>query len=88
MSQNYTFIGCLAKVGLDQHLKLSPQSHILFYKVFFDKEDCKPPKQISVAGTFQFPSGTHFFSDPPFSKCGGSAHYQHPLPPSRKGRGC
>ena len=27
-----------AKTGQDKHLKLSPQSHILFYKVFFDKE--------------------------------------------------
>ena len=33
-----TLITCLAKTGQDQHLKLSPQCHILFYKVFFDKK--------------------------------------------------
>ena len=33
MSQNYTLIGCLANTGQDQHLKLSPQRHVL--QVFF-----------------------------------------------------
>ena len=29
MPQNQTLIGCLDKVGQDEHLKLSPQNHIL-----------------------------------------------------------
>ena len=33
MSQNYTLIACLANTGQDQHLKLSPQRHVL--QVFF-----------------------------------------------------
>ena len=31
-----TLIGTLARSGQDQHLKLNPQSHILFYKACFD----------------------------------------------------
>ena len=31
-----TLIGTLARSGQDQHLKLNPQSHILFYKAYFD----------------------------------------------------
>ena len=47
-----TFIGGLAKTGQDQQLKLSAQRHILFYKVFLDKEHSKPlPKQMSLVGT-------------------------------------
>ena len=37
MSQNWTLIGFLAETGQDQHLKFNAQSHIWFYKVFFDK---------------------------------------------------
>ena len=63
MWQNQAFIGCLAKIGQDQHLKLSSQGHILFYKVLFDKEHklFRSP----------FPSPSHsFFSDPPFQNFG------------------
>ena len=42
MSQKEIFIGCLPKAGQDQHLKLSLQSHISFYKLLFDKEHSKP----------------------------------------------
>ena len=31
--------------------KLSPQSHISLYLIFFDKKHTKPPRQISMAGT-------------------------------------
>ena len=37
-----TLIGYLAKIDQDEHLKLSPQSHILFQNVFFDKKHSKP----------------------------------------------
>ena len=36
--RRWLLIGCLAKIGQDQHSKLSPQSHILFLEVFFDKK--------------------------------------------------
>ena len=38
---------CLGETGQDQHLKESPQHHILFYKVFHDKKHCKLPRQTS-----------------------------------------
>ena len=41
-NQNVTklnIIGCLDGADQDQHLKLSPQNHILF----FDKKQSKPP---------------------------------------------
>ena len=50
MSQNQTLIGCLAKTGQEQHLKLSLQSHILFLKVFFDKKHSKPLPQANIHG--------------------------------------
>ena len=43
IQSRYTlFTGCLVKTGQSQHLKLSLQSHIFFYKVIFDKEHSKP----------------------------------------------
>ena len=36
----------MAKIGQDQHLKLSPKSLILFYKVFFDKKHSKLPQTL------------------------------------------
>ena len=38
---------CLAKRGQDQHLKLDPWHHILFYKVFFDGKHGKPPRLLA-----------------------------------------
>ena len=62
-----TLTGCLAKTSQDQHLKLTPQIRILFYKVFPDKIRSK---QISVAETlFKSPQASIFFSHSPFSKC-------------------
>ena len=55
-------IGCLAKTGQDQHLKLSPQSHILFYKVFLDKEHSEPPGKYLWKELFKSPQ-TLFFPD-------------------------
>ena len=54
MSQNCTLIGCLAKTGQDQQLKLRPQSHILFSEVIwhFWQETVSPSREIFMAGTF------------------------------------
>ena len=69
MSQNWTLIGCLVETDQHQHLKLSPQSLILFYKVFFltrntfsSSGKClwKEPFKLSV------PPDTHFFWSPYF----------------------
>ena len=40
MSQNWTLIGCLAKTGQDQHLKLeiAPSELYLIFKRFFGQE--------------------------------------------------
>ena len=43
MSQNSKTIARLSKTCQDQHLKMSQQSHILFYEVLFEKEHSKPP---------------------------------------------
>ena len=70
-------MGCLAKTSLDQHLKLSPESHILFVKVFFDKKYNKASLGKNLWQ--QLLQGTRFFYDPTFSKiCAESC------PPSRK----
>ena len=42
MLQNETLIVYFAKTGQVQQLKLSPQSHTLLLKVFFDKKHSKP----------------------------------------------
>ena len=58
----------LNKTGQDQHLKLSPQSHLLFYIVFFDK---KRTPEVNICGCNSLsPLRFAFFSDPSFSKCG------------------
>ena len=74
--QNYTLIGCLAETGQDQHLKLSPQSYILFWKVFFLTETVIPPGKYPRQELFKSPH----FSEAPFSKFGTES-----CPPSRKG---
>ena len=61
----------MIKIGRDQHLKLSPQSHISFYKVLFEKEHSKPPLGKDLwQELFMSPVALIFFSDPPFSKFG------------------
>ena len=51
------------------HSKLSLQSQILFYKVFFDKKRTKPSPQASVCGRNSLSPPRHsFFSDPPVFK--------------------
>ena len=61
----------MIKIGPDQHLKLSPQSHILFHKVLFEKEHSKPPPGKDLwQELFMSPTALIFFSDPPFSKFG------------------
>ena len=70
----------MAKTGQDQHLELSPESHILFYKVFFDKDYSNPPKEISLAGNLKVSPGSHFFLSLIFSKFGTGN-----CPPRRKG---
>ena len=37
-----TLIGYLAKIDQDEHLKLSPQSHILFQNVFLTRNIASP----------------------------------------------
>ena len=64
-----TLIGYLAKTGQDQHFKLNPQSHVLLYKVFFDKKQSKLPMQIFVAGSHLGLPRHHFFLISPSSKC-------------------
>ena len=66
MSQNQTLISCLAKRGQGLHFKVSPQSWILFLKVFFDKKHCKTP-QTNIWGrnSLKFPRHFFFFSNPP-----------------------
>ena len=77
-----TLTGCLAKTGLDQHLKLScqTQSHILFLKVFFEKKHSKCP-QTNILGrnSFKSPQALIFSLIPPFSKFGTA------LPPAERG---
>ena len=46
-----TLTGCLAKTSRDKYLKLSPQSHISFYKSFLATNIVSPPKKSSVADT-------------------------------------
>ena len=36
-------IGCLVKTVQNEHLKLSPQSHILFLSLFFTRNIVSPP---------------------------------------------
>ena len=65
MSQNYTLSWYLAKTGRDQHLIWNHQSHILFYKVLFDKEQSKPlMAKICGRNSLSLPQAT------PFSKFG------------------
>ena len=56
MPQNQTLIGCLDKVGQDQHLKLSPQNHSLkrlsWYKEHSKPPPPHPPQANTAAGTF------------------------------------
>ena len=68
VSQNWKLIGTFIRTVQFQHLKLRPQSYILFCKVFFDKEHSKPrpPRQIFVAGIVWVPTFTHFFLILPF----------------------
>ena len=77
-----TLIGCLAKTGLDQHMKLScqTQSHILFLKVFFEKKHGKcPPDKYPWQELFKSPQALIFSLIPPFQNLG------LPPSPSRKG---
>ena len=59
----------MAKTGQDQYLKLSPQSHILFYKVLFDKEQ-PPSKYLLWQELLKCPQTLIFFLISPFSKFG------------------
>ena len=54
--------------GPDQDLKLNPQSHILFYKVFFSPSPppTPDPRQIYVAQTLIVPPRHSFLFYPPF----------------------
>ena len=63
--RRWLLIGCLAKIGQDQHLKLSPQSHILFLEVFFDKKH-RASQEIIIS----YPSLSKF--SPLAEKGGGS----------------
>ena len=66
-----------AKIGI---WKLSPQRHISFYSVFFDRKYTKAPRQISVAGSlWKLPKPSIFFFDLHFSKFETES-----CPPSRK----
>ena len=58
--------------GPDQDLKLNPQSHILFYKVFFSPSPPPSPypRQIYVAQTLIVPPQALIFILSPFSKLG------------------
>ena len=58
MSQNYTLIGCLAKAGQDQDLRLSPKKHILFWKSFLTRNIVSLSKQLSMPGKLDVKS--HF----------------------------
>ena len=60
MSQNCIVIGCLSKIGQDQHLKLSPQSHILYLEVVFDKKHSKP-LQANIHGRNSLSPPSHSF---------------------------
>ena len=61
MLQNETLIVYFAKTGQVQQLKLSPQSHTLLLKVFFDKKHSKP-RQTNICGRNPLSSpGTHSF---------------------------
>ena len=65
-------IGCFAKIGQDQHLKLGLQCHILFYKVFFNKGHSKPPSRLPKylwQELLKSPQALIYFSDlPPLFK--------------------
>ena len=61
MSQNEILIGCLAKTGQDQYLKLSPQSYILFSKVFLTRNIVRPPGKYPWQGLFMSPRHSPFF---------------------------
>ena len=81
MSQNKTLISCLAKKGQDQHFKLTHQSHILFYKVLFDKEHLSPPPKANICDKNSLCTpGTLFFLIPRFQKFGTKV-----CPPQQKG---
>ena len=72
-NQNVTKVNInwfLAETGQDQHLKLNPQYHILFYKVFFDKTQQALPDKYLWQEYFKSPPGTHFFPIPPFQNLG------------------
>ena len=57
----------LANTVQDQQWKLSPQSHILFLKVFFDKKHSKPHRQIIHCRNYlRPPRHSFFFWSPPF----------------------
>ena len=60
----------MAKANQDQHMKLSPQSHILLLKFFFDKKHSNSPRQISDKNSLSPPQDTHFFLIPPVLNLG------------------
>ena len=60
--------------------KLSPQNHISFYKVFFDKKHSKPPGKYLCQGLVKTTQALIFFLITPFSKFGTEG-----CPPSKKG---
>ena len=68
MSQNEILIGCLAKTGQDQYLKLSPQSYILFSKVFLTRNIVRPPGKYKWQGLFMSPRHSVFWPPPPLLK--------------------
>ena len=75
----------MAKTGKDQDLKLSPQSHILFLKAFFDKKHGKHPlSRANIHGRNSLSPARHsFFSDPlPLFKI-----WEWKLSPQQKGGG-
>ena len=76
-------MGCLTKTGQDQHLKLTPQIHILFYKIFFDKTRSKPfHANLCDSNPAEVPLGIIIFLIPSFQNVGLKVS---PLP-AEKGR--
>ena len=56
----HTLIDFLAETDQDQHLKLKPQSHILFWKVFFDKNTVSPLGKYLWQEYFVSPKHSYF----------------------------
>ena len=77
-------MGCLTKTGQDQRLKLTPQIHILFYKIFFDKTRSKPfHANLCGSNPVEVPQGITIF---PISSFQNVVLKVSPLPAER-GRG-